>query len=336
MGLGYAVWNSRDNVVLPRPLHSHTLDPLAENQRCAGCHVEIAAEWRASQHRTAFSDPTFQHALAIEPTAFCRGCHAPEDPDATDPEGAQTLGIGCVTCHLAGDRVLAAPREGWVFPPHAVERSAAFATVAACAGCHEFSFGDDERREAPLGMQRTVTEHATSEHADKSCADCHMPKNSSGRRSHAFASTRDPQSHQRAVIASAERTSASSLRVRLRTSGVGHAYPTGDLFRRVAVTAEVLGPDYQQVASAQAFLGRRFATGRDREDRPIRVEVSDNRVGMEPGKERVVELDLGKVAVGKPITFRVTLDRVLHANDHEEATAVVPDRVVLASGEVPP
>lgn len=312
-------------------------DPLRENAACEGCHPDVAEEWRGSQHQTSFTDPTFQAALAIEDTAFCRGCHAPEDPTAALPKGPQTLGIGCVTCHLtSAGAVLAGPADVSGVSPHALQRSAAFASVAGCAGCHEFSFGDDERRDAPLGMQRTVSEHATSEYADTSCAACHMPRNKDGKRSHAFASTRDPASHQRAVVASAERTGPSSIRVHLRTKGVGHAYPTGDLFRRVAVEAELLGQDYQRVASAEAFLGRRFATGRDVQGHPMRVEVSDNRIGVGPGEERVVELELGKAASGKPIAFRVSLDRVLHVSDQEEEAAVVADRVLLVSGEVPP
>lgn len=296
----------------------------------------MAEEWRASQHRTAFTDPTFQKALAVEPKAFCRGCHAPEDPDASRADGPQTLGIACVTCHLAGDAILAASKPGLSRAPHRVDRSPAFGSTAACAGCHEFSFGDDERREAPLLMQETAAEHAASEHADRSCAACHMPRSSGGHRSHAFASTRDPASHQRAIVARVERTGETAVRVHLEARGVGHAYPTGDLFRRVAVEAEVVGSDYQRLASAEKFLGRHFTTGSDRRGASIRVEARDDRVGANPGEPTVIDLQLGDRARGLPIAWRVSLDRVLHVSDHREATAVVGDRVVLASGEVAP
>lgn len=321
---------------LPTATGSKTRDPVEENRTCESCHLEIAAEWRASQHRSAYTDPTFQAALAVEPSAFCRGCHAPEGPEEDAPEAAQAIGVGCVTCHLAGDVVIAAPRPGLSVAPHRVDRAEAFATAGACAGCHEFSFGDDTRRDAPLAMQATVTEHAASDHASRSCADCHMPRTASGHRSHAFASTHDPASHRRAVVAQAERAGPTSLRLVLTTNGVGHAYPTGDLFRRVSVEAEVDGDEFKVLASARRFLARHFTTGRDVRDAPIRVEARDDRIGSEPGAPTIVELDLGVEAEGRPIRWSVSLDRVLHLVDHREAAAVVPERVLLASGEVPP
>ncbi len=321
---------------LPRASRSSAADPLEENARCEGCHTEIAVEWRASQHRSSFTDPVFQAALAVEPRPFCRGCHAPEDPGATTEGGAHTLGVGCVTCHLAGDVVLAAPSTGLGLAPHRVARTEAFAGPGACAGCHEFAFDDEDRRDEPLAMQRTVSEHAASAYAAQSCADCHMPRTAAGHRSHAFASTRDADSHRRAVRVEAERAGETGVRLTLSTRGVGHAYPTGDLFRRLAVEAEAVGPDHQRLASARAFLARHFTTGRDRFDDPIRVESHDDRVGAEAGAASVAELDLGERARGRPIRYRVSLDRVLHVADHREASAVVPDRVVLAEGEVEP
>ncbi|HSN97388.1 MAG TPA: hypothetical protein VLS89_03785, partial [Candidatus Nanopelagicales bacterium] len=237
---------------------------------------------------------------------------------------------------LAGEAILAAPREGAGFAPHRVARSAAFATAAACAGCHEFGFDDEERREWPLSMQRTVTEHAASGEAGRSCADCHMPRGAEGRRSHAFASTRDPESHRRAVVARAERRGETGLRVQLESRGVGHAYPTGDLFRRVRVEAEVAGPEHRQLAHAERFLARHFTTGRDRDGHPIREEMGDDRIGANQGEETIVELELGAAAEGRPIRWTVSLDRVLHVADDREEAAVVPDRVILATGEVGP
>ncbi len=319
---------------LPGPRPSRAGDPLGENASCEACHADIAAEQRGSEHASAFSDPVFQHAFAIEPTAFCRGCHAPESPVLGGDERTAALGVACVTCHLAGDVVLAAPGRGVSFAPHRVERSEAFAASGGCGGCHEFSFGDDERREAPLPMQSTVDEHARSPHAGKSCADCHMPRGADGRRSHAFSSTRDVASHRRAVRVNAERTSPTGVTLSLELEGVGHAYPTGDLFRRVAVQAEVMGADFRVLASKTRYLGRHFTTGRDLEGRPIRIEARDDRI--QPDAATVVELELGEAAQGRPIAWSVTLDRVLHVRDHFESVADVPDSVVLSVGEVMP
>lgn len=335
-GAGGAVWFFGAEGALPRAARSSAADPVEENRLCEGCHIEIAAEWRASQHRSSFTDPTFQKALAIEDTAFCRGCHAPEAPGPDGSKEAQAIGVGCVTCHLAADVVMAAPAPGISFAPHRADRSEVFATAAACAGCHEFAFDDEARREAPLPMQATVTEHAASEHATSACADCHMPRTASGHRSHDFASTRDPDAHRRAVAVRAERTGETSVRLHLTTRGVGHAYPTGDIFRRVSVEATVDGPEYRVLGSVRRFLGRHFTTGRDLDDAPVRVEARDDRIGSAPGEPTVVDLELGNVAAGRTIRWTVTYDRVLHVADHREAQAVVPERIVLASGEIAP
>ncbi|WP_438038265.1 multiheme c-type cytochrome [Sorangium sp. So ce128] len=80
-----------------------------ENQRCEACHEDIAAEWRASLHRQAFTDRVFQRSYALEPLPFCRGCHAPEADPAHHPGAdAQAVGVGCVTCHLVAGEVVSA------------------------------------------------------------------------------------------------------------------------------------------------------------------------------------------------------------------------------------
>lgn len=332
--VGAASWWRGGTGVLPRATRSSAHDAVAENARCERCHEDIAAEWRGSQHQTAFTDPTFQAALAIEPKTFCRSCHAPEDPDAQSADGPHTLGIGCVTCHLQGEVVIAGEGHGVSFPSHRVSRSESFGTAAACAGCHQFPFDDVERRNAPLDMQRTIEEHELSLDSAETCADCHMPRAAQGHRSHAFASTRSQKDLEKAIVGVARRTSPTRVSISLVSDGVGHAFPTGDLFRRLAVRAEVTGPDNRVLTGATRYLARHFATGRDRFDAPIREELYDNR--LKPGETSIIELDLGPAAEGMPVRWFVSLERVLHVADHQEASAILSDSVRLAEGELSP
>lgn len=46
---------------LSRPI-GQRLEKL--NEKCEDCHPEIAAEWRASYHRSAYSDPAVKKAIA--------------------------------------------------------------------------------------------------------------------------------------------------------------------------------------------------------------------------------------------------------------------------------
>jgi hypothetical protein len=93
--------------------------------------------------------------------------------------------------------------------------------------------------------------------------------------------------------------------VTLAPNGVGHAFPTGDLFRRLRVIAELSG-GAGIAARRDRVLARIFTT---REISPgvlARVEARDDRLLGEP---RTVTLDLGDEARGRPIHVRVVYER---------------------------
>jgi hypothetical protein len=92
-------------------------ESLAGSDSCgsAGCHSQIAEEWRASAHRYAAMDPFFQKVQSVmaeqngpESTRYCGGCHDPISlfsgtknilvEDLTGLHGYQE-GISCLGCH---------------------------------------------------------------------------------------------------------------------------------------------------------------------------------------------------------------------------------------------
>jgi hypothetical protein len=313
---------------LPRP------EALAQNEACERCHPSIAAEWRASLHRGAHSDPVYQRALAIEPLAFCRGCHAPEaDPRAEPPAALGAMGVGCVSCHLVGNSVLAAttasPRGA---APHPVTRDARFGGAGACAGCHEFAFPDSALRGRRELMQSTLSEHRRSGAAETACASCHMPE-SGGHRSHAFAGARDESAMRAAVQISAERSGPSSVRLRIDPRGVGHALPTGDLFRRLEISAEAEGADHQVIASARRYLTRHFRDERSPKGALVRVVALDDRP---TGEAASIDLALDGAAAAFPIAWRVTYQRVEHPRSDREGDSLVEGEVILGEGVLAP
>jgi hypothetical protein len=323
-----------DGASMPGPGRAHA-GAAAENARCEGCHAAIAAEWRASLHRQAHTDPAYQRALAVEPLAFCRACHAPEaDPAGDPPADLGALGVGCVSCHAAAGGVLAAPRDGAPAAPHAVVREAAFAGAGACASCHEFSFPDPERRTRRELMQSTASEHRASPFAPAACAGCHMPvvQDGPGRahRSHRFAASRDAGLLRAAVRVTAARAGDGEVEVRIAATGVGHAFPTGDLFRRIEVRAEAVGPEANVIAEDRRYLARRFGKARGTDGHPIKVMIGDARVPG--GGEAAVRLSLGAAAKGAPVAWRVAYQRVEHPIDEASEDAVVEGEIEIASG----
>ena len=241
------------------------------------------------------------------------------------------MGTGCVSCHLTPDGVLAARSStATASAPHAVIRDGRLDSDAACAGCHEFAFPKGKQ---PQGaMQSTVSEHRESPGRDTSCAACHMPQQGR-RRSHRFASSRDAGRVRAAVSVSATRTSATAVRITLVSNVRGHRFPTGDLFRRIEVLIEAVAPSEVLVASRVRYLGRHFPLMALRPGGPKhRTRGPDDRLAYTPV---VLDFELSE-ALGLPLRYRVSYQRVAHPRSPVESHHVLDGEVVLASGVLPP
>lgn len=324
----------------PRPRKDSLLNARAINDACASCHADIAAEWQGSLHRQAWTDSVFQRAYAIEPVAFCRSCHAPEaDPKSEPSQAAQAVGVGCTTCHLQGDDVVASHenKRG----PHPVLADARMATAQACASCHQFDFPGEK---SP--MQDTVREHAASSFAKTSCQDCHMPlagAESGGKahRSHAFQVIGDTALLRQGAKVSASRPSGRQVVVSVAPGAAGHAFPTGDMFRRLEVRAEALDAEGKAIAKAEpVFLGRTFADkprDRDTSFSFHRTEAADTRVPPPgAGEARVVQLSFGQPIAASRVRFQVVYQRMSTAMAASFGVSQAVDEVVIADGILPP
>lgn len=223
-----------------------TPGPPATNA-CGTCHAAIAAEWNGSFHHTSATDRTYQASLAHEEPkdrAFCTGCHAPR---------GEAAGIDCVTCHGAS---FEAPHARVAMP------------TAACASCHEFAF--EGRTEL---VQKTASEHAASAFASVPCADCHMPVRD-GHRDHRFLAGHAPETVARSVHVEAAREGEAAVRVAIR-SDAGHAFPTGDMFRRVRLEVFAEGARGEIVGSAERVFERTWSSV---PQTAARTQASDTRI----------------------------------------------------------
>ncbi|MSP60435.1 MAG: hypothetical protein EXR72_08845 [Myxococcales bacterium] len=332
----------------PRAPLVRGLGKVTSSASCVGCHQEIAAEWRSSLHRRAWIDPVFQQAYRVEPMAFCRGCHAPEsDPAAPPTSTARHEGVGCTTCHVQADHVVGA-RPASADALHPVLADPRLATPAACASCHQFDFPAEAHQRVVESMQDTVAEHARSSAAATPCQKCHMPEvaTAAGRhRSHAFAVISDPTMIRRAVHVTALRIDASRIAVTLTPAEVGHAFPTGDMFRRLEVRAELLrglgtvaAPDRRRAPSVE--LARSFRdlprdpNGGDLT--PERVQAKDTRVPPPgTGPAPTVVLTLPVPAPETAVRWRVVYQRMSTPMAGAFRVNQVLDEIVVAEGILP-
>ena len=233
-----------------RSMRVASVPAASPNARCPTCHEAEASEWNASLHRAAFTDRDFQASFTVEPDRFCFECHAPLARDRGDLANI-ALGVACISCHRAS------PEHG---------EGGGVVETRECGGCHEFSF---PRRAA--AMQSTVSEHARSEQAARTCASCHLPERG-GHRDHRFAVSRNI-SLLRASLSMVARRTADGLAITLTTHDVGHAMPTGDLFRRLVVKVEGEAADGSFAGEEEIVLARRFERVKG-----LPLQVEDDRV----------------------------------------------------------
>jgi hypothetical protein len=170
-------------------------------------------------------------------------------------------------------------------------------------------------------MQRTISEHQASEAADSPCQTCHMPS-LEGHRSHRFAIDDELLAAAATIAAVRE---ADEVIVTLDPQALGHAFPTGDLFRRLLVT--VASGSWTE----QRFLARRFdLVHAGPNGAPLKIEVADERVGVRPGPTEV-RFTI-PASEERSLQWSVVYQRVLETPIGAAADAEVWDQRTLASG----
>jgi len=293
--------------------------------------VQEAAEWRGSLHQQAFRDSLFQRAYALEPLAFCRGCHAPEaDPAGPPPQELAELGVACTTCHVEAGNVVTASRVSGR-SPHPVKADPALATGEACARCHEFQFPTLPG----VAMQSTLSEHRASSASARECQSCHMPLDATRHeRTHDFRVLGNPELIRSGVQVSATRWNASSIELTLRPGKIGHAFPTGDLFRRVELRACVEQGE-REICAPPAHLGRQYRVQATAEG-TLRIPIADTRVAA-PGTAppRTVRLSFDREISQFPVRWSVVYQRADDAMAKVFGLEQKTDEITVASGRIP-
>ena len=172
--------------------------------------------------------------------------------------------VGCVSCHLEADTLVRAVGG----PTRAnIDRE-------LCATCHQFRF--PTLAQAPrspfspsMWLQATYSEWGASSAAAEGigCVDCHMPAGT-----HAWSTHGQPPP----LRVTATRSSSTQLTLELAAGEhVGHAVPTGDVFRSLLVE---VGSRDASTPIITRTLRRRFAGHRGTDGRVELHELSDTRV----------------------------------------------------------
>ncbi len=303
---------------------------------CAGCHLEIAEEWRGSHMAMAWSDPVFQADWQESGQLYlCLYCHTPlvdqratlatglaslkpiraaEVPNPSFDASLQAEGVTCVSCHVK-DGAIVGPLD-IKDAPHPIRVDPEFASADRCVSCHQ--------ADAPplTSVRRPIADtHGEWERWQKAtgrtetCTDCHMPAVErelvymgsvrKGRR-HTFPGAWDADFARTSLAVSQVVRTAAGVSLTL-TNLTGHNLPTADPMRALRVELVFNGS-----VIASTLLERVIRT-------PAYAEERDTT--LLPGEARVIRLPLAKDATG-PIAARVILARLYHTTPAVQATAV--------------
>jgi nitrate/TMAO reductase-like tetraheme cytochrome c subunit len=215
-----------------------------------------------SAHSFSGTDPWPMHARDIEAGGkSCNVCHYPEPFELPDlekvaierpkgrPQGKETAGITCASCHLTPDGKIRGPYGAEA--PHETVKDPKIQTAVMCAHCHSAG-------KRVVGKQtQTFLEWRDDFHnpglGSQQCQDCHMPRTL--RKStadkdvpvraiarHLWTGGHSPQRISGALSLAivSEEESASALSFHLINIGAGHSVPTGSNRRAIYLKADVV------------------------------------------------------------------------------------------------
>ena len=193
---------------------------------CQRCHATHVSEWKDSRHAQSWSNDIFQAAYQVASyRKWCADCHRPLQK-YTDNEQLMNEGVSCTICHLEEGKIITSnPKSDTLQAPHSLQYKSSFGESEFCAQCHQFDLPTYHPMYSDVPAQNTYQEWVQSG-VQASCQDCHMNNG------HTFPGSHSLPLLQKSIGVSVEKKEA-TIDVKVRTQGIGHAFPTGDGFRRL-------------------------------------------------------------------------------------------------------
>jgi hypothetical protein len=274
---------------------------INENSKdCGVCHKEIYSEWETTRHKVAFTNELYKKSHEKEPLVWCLNCHAPFLKDKGNPEKIEDRvltdeGVSCLVCHKRGDKILTAripqnPKEHSYIEVKEMRRS------EFCENCHQFNFpvgtGNVPHKDFKFSnqpMQNTFTEWQMSYFFGKeTCQDCHM-KPKDGYRTHSFPGGHNADYLAKTFSLKMNRISNRETKLTIIAKQLGHAFPTGDLFRSLVV--RLLDKNEKEIKR----LILRYEYG----------EVEENRFSQTHSVKKLTERNIITPPVAKPDAYYI-------------------------------
>lgn len=234
------VTNSLSGGVHPIYQDSIKIDSL-QNKNCITCHKTEHKNWQNHLHSQSFVNPRFRNAFTIESFRWCLNCHAPywniQPPEnltfmALEKNIINQEGINCSVCHVRNGKIYHS-RSSNSTDHHQTYRDSSLADNRFCAKCHQFNFPLTHQPQIFYGdvaMQDTYHEYLNTTWLAKetNCQKCHYYSQ------HRSPSIFDNNFRREFTIRFTTipfRGGSYQLKIFFAIDKIGHAFPTGDLFR---------------------------------------------------------------------------------------------------------
>ncbi|PJZ78074.1 multiheme c-type cytochrome [Leptospira neocaledonica] len=237
---------------------------------CKSCHKEIYENWFSSRHRVAHTNKLYRHSFSVEPMEWCENCHSPLKTISSNSLYKPEEGISCNVCHVRSGHIITEklPSDAAKLY-HQYKVVPDFASDKLCGSCHQFNFptwqtlsnSSKTIQYSSLTMQGTVEEWENSGFAkDSDCLDCHLSPGT--KKSHNFRGGHSLEDLKKSLMVEAKYVSSKTIMLKVKSIGIGHAYPTGDLFR--ALRLKVFSKDGVSVGE---YILRKLYKVTSREER---------------------------------------------------------------------
>jgi|GEM_PF-1248593 len=227
-----------------------TGERLVNAKSCQTCHKEVYENWFNSRHRVAFTNELYHDSHEREPMTWCINCHAPfinkgDNIDNPNLRLQKEDGISCNVCHVREGKVLVSKlpsiNQNRKSLLHDYKINTEMDKSALCANCHQFNFptilsSKDKSKFAysHLPMQNTVGEFEDSYFKlYGECQSCHLERDTS--RTHKFSGGHDKERLADSIFITGEKIGTHTVLLSVLSVGIGHSFPTGDLFRALKI-----------------------------------------------------------------------------------------------------
>lgn len=307
------------------------------NRECGACHEVAYKNWASSRHRVAFTNELYHESHAREPSAWCLNCHAPFLRSGDNVLDAKRRvqsedGVSCNVCHVRNNRVVvarlpairgtSAAHDYWVEPGLAESRF--------CESCHEFPFpsadshatAGNHMRFSDLLMQSTYSEWLASGFNKTTCQGCHLFSRSNA--SHRFPGGHDTQMLNQALKIEGRRNHDGRLSLQVFSLGIGHAFPTGDLFRTLKLALYNKSKFVAELTFGKEFQNQRL--GADELHRPNKFLSRDTTIPAPLKGEFVSVKDqlVDRPAGSTQVTYELRLE---YLHPHNALVSRLPESV---------